>query len=96
MELLVAMGLPVMVLALTILGIRDLRSDRHRRGRGSAMAAAGFDLLQEALYPSKRHEIEQREHQALLADSAAESGPPNIALDLEKGIATVPRRRPSR
>ena len=53
------------------------------------MASTGFDLLQEALYPSKKHEIEQREHEALLAEDDGDGAPPRSRIDLEKGTAHI-------
>ena len=89
MGMLIAMTLPGLVLLLTVLGIYDLMSARskHSKKRGTAMSSTGFDLLQEALYPSKRYEIEQRDHEALLAEEDADGAPPRSRIDLDKGTA---------
>ena len=89
MGMLIAMTLPGLVILLTVLGIAELVSTRSRHSgkRGSAMASTGFDLLQEALYPSKRYEIEQRDHEALMAEEDAEGAPPRSRIDLDKGTA---------
>ncbi len=91
MEFLFAMSLPGLVLLLTVLGVLDVvrAKGRGRREGGSAMASTGFDLLQEALYPSKKHEIEQREHEALMAEDDEDGAPPRSRIDLEKGIAHI-------
>ncbi len=87
MTLLLGMTLPALVIALSVLGVLDIaRGRRHGRG-GSAMAATGFDILQESLYPSKRHEIEQRDAEALMAEEDAEGAPPRSRIDLERGTA---------
>lgn len=89
MEILLAMTLPALVLALTVLGVLDVvRNSRHGR-RGSAMASTGFDLLQEALYPSKRHQIEQREHESLMVEEDAEGAPPRSRVDVAGGTAHI-------
>ena len=92
MELLIGMTLPALVIALTILGVVELvvARRRHSRGagkRGTAMASTGFDILQEALYPSKKHEVEQREHEALVYEEDAEGAPPRSRIDLVRGTA---------
>lgn len=93
MELLIGMTLPALVIALTILGAFELVVARRRHGgnggartRGT-MASTGFDILQEALYPSKKHEVEQREHEALVYEEDAEGAPPRSRIDLEHGKA---------
>jgi hypothetical protein len=88
-EFLIAMTLPALVLLLTLLGILDiLRSKRRGRG-GSAMASTGFDILQQALYPSKRHEIEQRDHESLAAEEDSDGAPPRTRIDLDRGTAHI-------
>ena len=89
MGMLVAMTLPGLVILLTVLGILELRARRskHSKKHGPAMASTGFDLLQEALYPSKRYEIEQRDHEALMAEEDAEGAPPRSRIDLDNGTA---------
>ena len=89
MGMLVAMTLPGLVILLTVLGILELLASRskHSKKHGTAMASTGFDLLQEALYPSKRYEIEQREHESLMAEEDAEGAPPRSHIDLDKGTA---------
>ena len=91
MEFLVAMTLPALVLVLFALGMVELAAARRKPGstRGSAMSSTGFDILQEALYPSKKHEIEQRDHEALMAEEDAEGAPPRTRIDLDKGTAHI-------
>ena len=89
MGLLFAMTLPALVLLLTVLGILEMISAKRRGGGGSAMSSTGFDVLQEALYPSKKHEVEQRDHEALMAEEDAEGAPPRSRIDLDKGTATI-------
>jgi hypothetical protein len=89
MGLLFAMTLPALVLLLTVLGIVELISAKRRGRRGSAMSSTGFDVLQEALYPSKKHEIEQRDHEALVTEEDAEGAPPRSRIDLDNGTATI-------
>lgn len=89
MELLIGLTLPALVVALSILGVLELAVSkrRHTGRRGTAMASTGFDILQEALYPSKRHEVEQREHEALVYEEDAEGAPPRSRIDLDRGTA---------
>lgn len=89
MELLFAMTLPALVLLLTALGVLEMVSTKRRGRRGSAMSSTGFDVLQEALYPSKKHEVEQRDHEALMAEEDAEGAPPRSRIDLDKGTAII-------
>lgn len=89
MEFLLAMSLPTLVIALFVLGMVELLRDKRRGRHGTAMASTGFDLLQEALYPSKKHEIEQREHESLTAEEDAEGAPPRSRIDLDRGTAHI-------
>ena len=91
MGMLIAMTLPGLVLLLTVLGIYDLMSARskHSKKRGTAMSSTGFDLLQEALYPSKRYEIEQRDHESVVSEEDTDGAPPRSHIDLDRGIARL-------
>ncbi len=89
MGFLLAMTLPALVLLLSVLGVLELLSAKRRGRRGTAMSSTGFDILQEALYPSKKHEIEQREHESLMAEEDAEGAPPRSRIDLDKGTAHI-------
>ena len=89
MGFLLAMTLPTLVLVLTALGVWEIVRARRRGAGGSAMASTGFDILQEALYPSKRHEVEQREHESLLAEDDAEGAPPRSRIDPAAGTAHI-------
>ena len=91
MEFLVAMTLPALVLLLFALGMIELAAAKRKPGskHGSAMSSTGFDILQEALYPSKKHEIEQRDHEALMAEEDAEGAPPRTRIDLDRGTAHI-------
>lgn len=87
MGFLVAMTLPGLVLALTVLGAWEVLRARRRGGHRAVMASTGFDLVQEALYPSKRHEIEQRDHESLTAEVDADGARPRSRIDLAAGTA---------
>lgn len=87
MELVFALTLPGLVIALTILGVLEIVRARSRHQHGTTMASTGFDILQEALYPSKRYELEQREHEALVVEEDAEGAPPRSRIDLARGTA---------
>ena len=90
MGFLLAMSLPALIIALFALGMYELARERRRHGhRGTAMASTGFDILQEALYPSKRHEVEQREHEALMVDAQSDGAPPRSRIDLDAGTAHI-------
>ncbi len=89
MGFLVAMTLPALVLALTALGIWEVLRARHRKDGGAVMASTGFDLVQEALYPSKKFEVEQREHESLIAEDDEEGAPPRSHIDLAAGRAYI-------
>lgn len=95
MELLLAMTLPGLLIALTILGVLELTRAKSTHRHGTAMASTGFDILQEALYPSKRYELEQREHESLVYEEDAEGAPPRSRIDLDRGTAhlRLPRTR---
>jgi hypothetical protein len=87
---LLAMTLPALVLLLFALGMVELAAAKRKGSKhGSAMSSTGFDILQEALYPSKKHEIEQRDHEALMAEEDAEGAPPRTRIDLDKGTAHI-------
>jgi hypothetical protein len=85
------MTLPALVLLLFALGMIELAAAKRRPGarRGTAMTSTGFDILQEALYPSTKHQIEQREHESLMAEEDAEGAPPRTRIDLDRGTAHV-------
>jgi hypothetical protein len=88
---LLAMTLPALVLLLFALGVIELAVAKRKPGskHGSAMSSTGFDILQESLYPSKKHEIEQREHESLMAEEDAEGAPPRTRIDLDRGTAHI-------
>jgi hypothetical protein len=54
--------------------------DGHR-----SIPAAGFDELEAAFYPSKRHAIERRRAELMLRDDEHDGAPPHIRVDLEGG-----------
>jgi hypothetical protein len=85
------MPLPALVLLLFALGMIELAAAKRRPGarRGTAMSSTGFDILQEALYPSTKHQVEQREHESLMAEEDAEGAPPRTRIDLDQGTAHV-------
>lgn len=87
MAFLVAMTLPALVIGLTVLGAWEVLRARRRGEHGAVMASTGFDLVQEALYPSKRHEIEQRDHESLIAEDDADGARPRSWIDLAAGTA---------
>ena len=92
MELLLGMTLPGLVILLFVLGMLELaRSRKHPHQQGTAMSATGFDILQEALYPSKRHQIEQREHESLVYEEDGEGAPPRVRIDIDRGTAHIRR-----
>ncbi len=87
MGVLVAMTLPALVVALTVLGVLELSANRRDGRRGTAMTCTGFDILQEALYPSTRYQIEQREHELLVTEEDTDGAPPRSRIDLDRGTA---------
>jgi hypothetical protein len=87
--LLLAMTLPALVLLLTVLGVLDLISAKHRGRRGTAMSSTGFDVLQEALHPTRKYQTEQRDHEALMAEEDAEGAPARTRIDLDRGTAHI-------
>lgn len=93
MEWLIGMTVPGLVLALSVLGAYEViagrRGRRHGRQHGTVMASTGFDLLQEALYPSKRYELEERDAQALMAEEDDDGAPPRSSIDLSRGTAVI-------
>ena len=89
MGFLLAMTLPALVLLLTVLGVLELMRAKHRGHRGTAMSSTGFDILQEALYPTKKYQTEQRDHEALMAEDDAEGAPPRSRIDLDRGTAHI-------
>jgi hypothetical protein len=92
---LLGMALPVLVIGLFVLGMIELLAGRRGWGRrGTAMSSTGFDVLQEAFQPSKRHQVEEREHMTLMADQAEDGAPPRTRIDLERGTAHVVRPGP--
>lgn len=90
MGLLVGMTLPALILALTVLGVLEILRTRRRAGAGrAAMSSTGFDVLQEALSPTKTYQIEQRDHDALTAEQDDEGAPPRSRVDLAAGTAYI-------
>jgi hypothetical protein len=97
-ELLVGLTLPALVIALSVLGVIELVAAQRRGSarRGTAMSSTGFDILQEALYPSKKHQIEQREHESLMAEEDTDGAPPRTRIDLDRGTAHIRLEGPTR
>jgi len=91
---LLAMTLPGLVLTLLLLGIVEQVADRTRRrasgtpARGG-LAGAGIDVLQAALYPEKRHQIEEQHSQTMRRDDADDGAPPHSTVDLDGGLARL-------
>jgi Family of unknown function (DUF6191) len=66
----------------------------RRDGRRPA-PAPGFDELQAMFYASKRHAIEQRRHELVIADDQDSGAPPRVRVDLDTGQAIItPQRDP--
>jgi len=91
---LLAMSLPGLVLLLMVVGIVEQVANRTRRralgapSRGG-MTGAGIDVLQAALYPEKRHQIEEQHSQTMRRDDADDGAPPHSTVDLAGGIARL-------
>jgi hypothetical protein len=62
----------------------------YRDGRRAA-PAVGFDELQAIFYSSKRHAIEQRRLEFVLADYEHDGAPPRVRVDLDAGRVVVTR-----
>lgn len=97
--LLVAMTLPGLVLVLTVAGIWDLVAGRRRRRTGrrpmtGGLAGAGLDVLQAALYPEKRHQLEEQDSQRMRRDDEDDGAPPFSTVDLAAGVARLRVPRP--
>jgi hypothetical protein len=95
MEVLVALTLPGLVLALLGLAAVDQLMLRLR-GRGlvpwrrdTQVSSTGFDLLHAALSPGKADELAQRHSEELVRDDEAEGAPPRSRVDLEAGTARL-------
>lgn len=89
MGLLIAMTLPALVLALTALGVVEVVRARLRGTDGTAVSSTGFDVLAQALGPTKIYQIEQRDHEALLAETDEDGAPPRSRVDLAAGTAII-------
>jgi hypothetical protein len=91
---LIAMTLPGVALLLMVLGIVEQVATRARRrasglpGRGS-LAGGGIDVLQAALYPEKRHQIEEQRSQTMRRDDVDDGAPPHSSVDLVRGVARL-------
>jgi hypothetical protein len=71
-------------------------SSRRRRPRAPGVGVGGGGGLEElhALFsPGKRIQIEQRRDQLALRDDAQTGAPPHFGVDLERGVAVLPRAK---
>jgi hypothetical protein len=101
--LLAAMTLPGLVLLLLAAGVVEQVVSRQRRRRtGQPMTGgftgAGLDVLQAALYPEKRHQVEELQSERMRRDDEDDGAPPHSTVDLDAGIARLrvpPRRFPT-
>jgi hypothetical protein len=95
MGMLFGMVLPLLVLGLTAMGVWDVRRWQGDGRRGPAVAATGFDVLQEVRHPTRRHQVEQREAEVLMAEDDEDGAPLRSTIDLERGRARVVLRPPA-
>lgn len=89
-----AMTLPALVILLFVLGIADMIASRARRRRGGDAMRGGFtgfglDVLEAALYPEKRHQIEEDESRRMRRDDEDDGAPPLSTVDLASGVARI-------
>ncbi|MEU8919965.1 DUF6191 domain-containing protein [Kitasatospora sp. NPDC048545] len=83
------------ILGLAVLAawqIRDEASPRPRRhGPGVGLGAGGLDELHALFSPGKRIQVEQKKEQLALRDDAHAGSPPHVGVDLDRGVAVLPR-----
>lgn len=92
--LLFAFTLPSLVLGLLVLGVVELVANRARRRRGGqatpgGFTGAGLDVLQAALFPERRHELEEKASQRQRRDDEDDGAPPHSTVDLASGVARL-------
>lgn len=92
--LLFALTLPSLVLLLLVLGVVELVADRTRRRRDGeprrgGFTAAGLDVLESALFPEKRHQLEEQESERMRRDDEDDGAPPLSTVDLATGVARI-------
>ena len=92
--LLLAMTLPGLVLLLLLAGIvEQVAGRRRRRNAGEPMRGGftglGLDVLQAALYPEKRHQLEEEESRRIRRDDEDDGAPLHSTVDLDSGVARL-------
>jgi hypothetical protein len=91
------MTLPGLIVGLVVLAAVDRLGWRlhtrhglpwYRDGRRPA-TAVGLDEVQALFQPSKRHAMEQRRLEHVLADDDQEGAPPRVSVDLDRQIVII-------
>jgi Family of unknown function (DUF6191) len=88
MGMLFAMTLPALVIGLCVLGVIELAT-RKAGHRGPNVSAGGFEFMSALLQPSRRIQVEQREHEALMREDDEDGAPPRSRIDLDRGTAHI-------
>ena len=93
MNVIFAMTLPGLVIAITIAGVIELLVSRNRTSESTKarrpVASAGFDILGLTLAPETKHRLEFDNSSRMLREDEADGAPPRSRIDLDARTATI-------
>ena len=80
-----------MVVAMVAAGGYELLRQKRRTEAGTPLTATYVNEFTAIFYGTKRAELDHRDSMSMMRDEDAESAPPNMAMDLDKGIVRLKR-----
>jgi hypothetical protein len=88
-------GIPISVLVVVAVGCYELIRHRRRKRSGAPITATYLDEYMAMFYGTKRRELEHRDSMSMMRDEEAQGDKPGFGVDLDGGVARLPRQDPA-
>ncbi|HKN97987.1 MAG TPA: DUF6191 domain-containing protein [Pseudonocardiaceae bacterium] len=82
-----AFALPGSVVLLVLLGAYETRRRRSRPGR--TLSETYVNEITALFYGTKRRELDQRDSWSMMREDDAQGAPPEMGVDLDRGVAVL-------